>query len=293
MLHNIPSQLRRLARLFLPSLLVLVLVASSCTASAPHATGSTDAPLRVVSYNIRHGRGMDNRVDLPRTATVLRTLAPDIVGLQEVDEHVTRSGGVPQADSLGRLLGMHAAFGAFMDYQGGRYGMGILSRHPIARAHPIRLPDGNEPRIALLVDVALPGGDTISVVNVHFDWVGNDTLRFAQASALTRVLDTLRTPYILLGDFNDEPASRTLALFTARAREMKKPASDHFTFSSTEPNKEIDFIFAAPASRWVEATARVIDERVASDHRPVVVEIRRLRLRERHPPAVSASSLDR
>jgi endonuclease/exonuclease/phosphatase family metal-dependent hydrolase len=153
--------------------------------------------------------------------------------------------------------------------------MGILSRHPIARVFPIRLPDGNEPRIALLVDVALPNGDTISVVNVHFDWVGNDTLRFAQATALTRVLDTLRTPYILLGDFNDEPGSRTLALFAARAREMKKPAADHFTFSATEPAKEIDFIFAAPANAWREGTARVISEPVASDHRPVVSALQR------------------
>ncbi len=236
---------------------------------------NNDAVLNVVSYNIQHGRGSDNIVDLPRTASVLRALSPDIVGLQEVDQRVTRSGGAAQADSLGALLGMQAAFGAFMDYQGGEYGMGILSRHPIARVFPIRLPDGIEPRIALLVDVALPGGDTVSVVNVHFDWVGNDTLRFAQAAALTRVLDTLPTPYILLGDFNDEPGSRTLALFQARAREIKKPGSDHFTFSATEPTKEIDFIFAAPANAWRESSSRVISEPVASDHRPVVVEIRR------------------
>jgi len=255
--------------------LLLMSVLVNCTASTPRTAARTDTPLRVVTYNIRHGRGMDNRVDLPRTAAVLRAQTPDIVGLQEVDQRVTRSDGVAQADSLGRLLGMHAAFGAFMDYQGGQYGMGILSRHPIARVFPIRLPDGNEPRIALLVDVALPNGDTISVVNVHFDWVGNDTLRYAQATALTRVLDTLRTPYVLLGDFNDEPGSRTVALFTSRAREMKKPVSDHFTFSSTAPTKEIDFIFAAPAGTWRDGAARVVSEAVASDHRPVVTTLQR------------------
>ena len=247
----------------------------SCTASTPRTAANIDAPLTVVSYNIRHGSGMDGRVDLSRTAAVLRALAPDIVGLQEVDQRVTRSDGVAQADSLGQLLNMHAAFGAFMDYQGGQYGMGILSRHPIARVCPIRLPDGNEPRIALLVDVALPNGDTISVVNVHFDWVGNDTLRFAQATVLARVLDTLRTPYVLLGDFNDEPGSRTLAMFTSRAREMMKPVEDHFTFSSTAPTKEIDFIFAAPAGTWRDGAARVVSEAVASDHRPVVATLRR------------------
>ena len=83
-------------------------------------------PLRIVSYNIRHGRGMDDQVNLTRTTEVLRRLEADLIGLQEVDDRVRRSGGVPQADSLGASLGMHAAFGAFMPYQGGHYGLGIL-----------------------------------------------------------------------------------------------------------------------------------------------------------------------
>jgi endonuclease/exonuclease/phosphatase family metal-dependent hydrolase len=235
----------------------------------------SDLSLEIVSYNIRHGRGMDDRVDLPRIAAVLRAQAPDIVGLQEVDQRVTRSGGAPQADSLGPLLGMHAAFGAFMPYQGGEYGLGILSKHPIVTSRAIRLPDGNEPRVALLAEIALPGHDTIAVVNVHFDWVQNDTLRFAQAAALTRVLDTLSRPWVLLGDFNDRPGSRTLALFTSRATEARKPASDHFTFSSTEPTQEIDFIFAAPTQAWRVGEARVITEPMASDHRPVRATVTR------------------
>lgn len=220
---------------------------------------------------------MDERVDLPRIAAVLRALQPDLVGLQEVDERVRRSDGARQADSLGRLLGLHAAFGAFMPYQDGEYGLAILSRHPVVRSQAIRLPDGNEPRVALLAEIALPGADTIVAVNVHLDWVANDTLRHAQARALTATLDTLSRPYVLLGDFNDQPASRTLALFTARASEARKPATDRFTFSSTEPAQEIDFIFAAPAGAWQVGDARVISEPVASDHRPVVARLARRR----------------
>ena len=169
--------------------------------------GLSQAPgLRVVSYNIKHGRGNDNIVALERTAGVLRALSPDVVGLQEVDDLATRSGGVPQAERLGQSLGMHHAFGRFMDFQGGAYGMVILSRHPILRTESVRLPDGNEPRIALAVEVELPGQRRLTIVNVHFDWVGDDGFRFAQATALTRYLDALKTPYVLLGDFNDEPA---------------------------------------------------------------------------------------
>ena len=236
---------------------------------------TTAVELSVVSYNIRHGAGTDDRIDLVRTANTLRALQPEIIGLQEVDRGVARSGGVNQADSLAALLGMRAAFGSFFDYQGGQYGMAILSRFPVARVTPIRLPDGNEPRIALHVEVVLPGGDTVSVYNVHFDWVANDTLRLAQARTLAAVLDTVSRPYILLGDFNDEPASRTLALFQARALNATKPADDHFTFSSTSPVKEIDFVFTAPAAAWEVQQVRVVHEPVASDHRPVHVLLTR------------------
>jgi endonuclease/exonuclease/phosphatase family metal-dependent hydrolase len=267
-----PTPIRRSVLL---AVIALSTLHAAC-ASGPTPSAASSSTLRVVSYNIRHGRGNDERVDLERTARVLRAQSPDIVALQEVDERVQRSGSVAQADSLGQLLGMNAAFGSFFDYQGGQYGMAILSRHPIAGVHPIRLPDGNEPRIALMVKVVMPGADTIAVVDVHFDWVSNDSFRFAQASTLARVLDTLRSPYILLGDFNDQPGSRTLELFTSRATEALKPRNAHFTFpSAPAPVKEIDFIFTAPASAWSAREVQVIDERMASDHRPVRAVIAR------------------
>lgn len=252
----------------------LPLVFGACVTAA-RSGGGTTAParefaLRIVSYNIKHGRGEDQQVDLARTANVLRPLAADIIALQEVDERVQRSGAADEAATLGRALGMEHAFGAFMDYQGGRYGLAILSRHPILDAREIRLPDGNEPRVALAARIRLTDGQDVMAINVHFDWVEDDAFRFAQATALTQVLDTLSLPYVLLGDFNDLPPSRTLALFRARATEVAKPADAHFTFPSSGPVKEIDYVFVSPASAWRPGEARVIDERMASDHRPVL-----------------------
>ena len=166
---------------------------------------------------------------------------------------------------------MHAAFGAFMPYQGGHYGLGILSRFPIHRETVIRLPNGNEPRVALAAEIAIPPfADTVVAIVVHFDWVEDDAFRYAQAQVVAAAVDTIRHPVILLGDFNDDPASRTLALFRARAQELPKPMEDHFTFSSTKPDQEIDYIFLRAATRWIPLRAEVITEPVASDHRPVV-----------------------
>lgn len=259
-------------RVVLAAAILALAAGISCAGYRP-AAGPAARELRVVTYNIRHGRGVDDRVDLARTADVLRALAPDLVGLQEVDERVTRSGSVDEAAAIGEALGMHHAFGAFMEYQGGRYGMAILSRFPIVRATPLRLPDGNEPRVALVAEVRLPGGRALAVVNVHFDWVADDGFRHAQAVRLAAHLDSLAMPYVLLGDFNDEPGSRTIALFRARASEAEKPADGRFTYPSVRPEKEIDFIFAAPREAWRAGPARVVAETVASDHRPVAATL--------------------
>lgn len=277
--RRVPVNRGALTALFLVGL-------AACPGRAPQRTVPRDAPrettsarsgtaaLNVVSYNIRHGRGMDDRVDITRAAAVLRALTPDVVGLQEVDVGVERSGRIDEAAELGRLVGMHHSFGAFFDYQGGRYGMAILSRFPIRRSESVRLPDGNEPRVALAVEVEHPTIGPLMVVNVHFDWVADDNFRFAQATRLTTFLDSLTVPFILLGDFNDTPGSRTLELFHGRAFEARKPSNDRFTFSSTNPEREIDFVFAAPARSWTATEVRVVAERVASDHRAVVAVLR-------------------
>jgi len=250
-------------------LVLAAALALGCT-TLPARTESDDGlPLTIVSYNIRHGRGSDDKLDLSRTANVLRALRADVIALQEVDDRVQRSASVDEAATLGAALGMQHAFGSFMPYQGGRYGLAILSRFPIVASFEVRLPVGNEPRVAIAAELALPGGRSVMAVGVHFDWVEDDGFRFAQAKVLREYLDMLTMPYIVLGDFNDEPGSRTLALFLERAVEIPKPADARFTFSSTEPVKEIDFVFVAPAQAWRVGSARVIDERLASDHRPV------------------------
>lgn len=235
--------------------------------------GWAERAVRAASYNIRHGAGMDGVVDLDRTAGVIAGLKADVIGLQEVDLGVGRSGGVNQVNELARSLSMHPAFGSFMDYGGGRYGMGVLSRFPIVDVEALRLPDGNEPRVALLVEVRLPDGGTMLVVNVHFDWVEDDGFRFAQARALAARLRERAVPFVLLGDFNDRPGSRTIDLFRSVAREAAKPEGARFTFPADRPEKEIDFIWCSPPDAWSVGAVRVVEEADASDHRPVVADL--------------------
>ncbi len=138
------------------------------------------AGLRVLSFNIRTGTGMDGKRDLGRIAKVITDCQPDVVLLQEVDKNCARSGKTDQPAELARLTGWHVVFGAAMPLQGGEYGQAILSRTALENPQIHRLPGPGEPRIALAATTTT-GLGTITVVTVHLDF---GTAQTAQAEAL-------------------------------------------------------------------------------------------------------------
>lgn len=226
--------------------------------------------LTVASSNIRHGLGMDGRVDLERAARVIARMNPDVAALQEVDRHTERSGRVDQAMTLGRLLHMHHAYSPFMPFQGGEYGLAMLFKQPPLSQSAIRLPDGNEPRSGLRAEVQLEAGQRAAIYCVHLDWVDDDSFRFAQAEVLAAQLGREQLPFVLLGDLNDVPQSRTVELLGSRADSMG-PGD---TFPSGHPVKQIDYILAGPKGAWRTERFWVADEPEASDHRPIAAVLR-------------------
>ena len=110
-----------------------VLIAAGALCCGAGASAAEE--VRIVSYNIHHGEGADRKLDLPRIASIIARQRPDYAGLQEVDSETRRSKGVDQAGELGRLLGMHAEFAQAIPFQGGGYGVAVLSRekHSAAR----------------------------------------------------------------------------------------------------------------------------------------------------------------
>ncbi|MCP4837556.1 MAG: metallophosphoesterase [Phycisphaera sp.] len=254
-----------------PIALGAIIVTTGCTCDPTErpATVAGHPSIRIATWNIKHGRGLDDMVDLARTTDVLRTIDADVVALQEVDERVRRSGGVDQARRVGDDLDMHPMFGSFMDHQGGRYGLAILSRLPVDSSEEWRLSDGNEPRVALSARLESPDGGILTVIAVHFDWVDDDGFRFKQATETMRRIRELDTPWVVLGDFNDTPDSRTMQGFRELGRDASKPEDARHTFPADDPRIEIDFIVVGPPERWRIDEVVVIDETIASDHRPV------------------------
>jgi endonuclease/exonuclease/phosphatase family metal-dependent hydrolase len=227
--------------------------------------------LRLLAYNIKHGHGNDGKVDLSRSAEVIRRLNPDLVALQEVDNRCQRSGMVDQASQLGETTGMRSLFGKFFDFQGGEYGMATLAKFKWTDATNLRLPRGAEPRFSLVTTIhPWQDGPAVTVANVHF----YSTLeqRMAQARRLLDELARREGPAIVMGDFNSTPDSPVLELF---ADEWLIPdkGPDRLTFSSDRPRVEIDYIVLRPRAAWRVIEIDVIDEPVVSDHRPVLAEV--------------------
>jgi endonuclease/exonuclease/phosphatase family metal-dependent hydrolase len=238
-----------------------------CGSALKHETAS----LRVMSYNIKHGYGNDGVIDLERAAAVIEAAAPDVVALQEVDERCRRSGDVDQAAWLGERLGMTPIFGSFMDYDGGRYGMALLSTLPIIGWENHILPPGAEPRCALAARVQLADGSNVVVVGIHL--YATEQQRLAQANAVLDLFADEAAPVILAGDFNSRPDSPVMELLWRHWANPVKGA-DRYTFHASDPSREIDYILYHPAERFEVMRMDVFDEPLASDHRPLILELR-------------------
>lgn len=234
--------------------------------------------IKMLTYNIHHGEGMDKKLDLPRIAEVIKRTEADLVVLQEVDKATTRSKGVDQAAELGRLTGMHAAFGKAMAYAGGEYGEALLARWPLrdVTVHPLPAPSDHEPRCAISARVRVgEEGPEVLFAGTHLDHM-TATVRLCQSEKLNASLAAAGPlPSILAGDLNATPEAPSIKVLLEHWTDAsaQQPAP---TFSSVEPRVRIDYVFYRPAERWRVVSSRVIDEPMASDHRPLLLTLRLL-----------------
>ncbi|QDV69096.1 Endonuclease/Exonuclease/phosphatase family protein [Rosistilla carotiformis] len=227
--------------------------------------------LRVLSYNIHHGAGVDSKLDLQRIADVILSVKPDVVALQEVDKNVKRSGDVDQPAELARLTKMNVVFGANIDLQGGHYGNAILSRFPIIRHENHRLPniDDGEQRGMIEAEIALPkSNQPLRLLATHLDHRPDQRERLASATFINERLDGHpQLPALLAGDMNARPDSETLRRLQAKWTSANQ--TPMATYPVTQPTIQIDYILHSPAIRWKIIEFKVLDEAVASDHRAI------------------------
>ena len=244
------------------------------TAMTTSALSSEPATVRLLTFNIHHGRGADDDIDLTRIAKTIKASRADLVALQEVDRGAGRSQEQDQSLKLSELTGLNHAFGKAIDFDGGQYGVAVLSRYPIASSKTLPLPSSKdrEQRVALEVRVPVPEFSPLIFVCTHLDHHSDEKDRMAQATKLLDLFSHGPSAAILAGDLNATPDSnvlRTLGKYWQIADERRQ-----FTAPAGKPREKIDYILLPKDTPWQVNSAEVLDDDVSSDHLALLVELR-------------------
>ena len=228
--------------------------------------------IRVLTYNIFHGETMNHDFNIDLIANVIKSLNPDIVALQEVDYKTKRVVGRDLITELGYLTNMLPLFGKAMDYNGGEYGEGILSRYSFkeTKNNPLPHSPDNEPRSALEVLIELPSGFEIIFIGTHLDHTEEETDRIKQVRKINELFADNKIPTILAGDLNAMPESNPIEII--KEHWIDASCDDpQPTWPSSNPTEKLDYVMFLPPERFCVIETRVIDEKIASDHCPLLV----------------------
>lgn len=231
--------------------------------------------LTVATYNLHHCQGLDGIVDIDRAARVLTGVGAEVVGLQEIDDGLTRSGGANQAAELGERLGHEIAFHPTLERGGGRYGLGFAAGGNV-ETHFERLPRrGDEEQRGAIV--ARANGVWFVVTHLSTDRISRAT----QTRALASIASGLDGPVLVMGDLNQSGGS----LGPLAEAGLVSDGLRHGTLQRPLPGgllrvlgvvglprpKHLDHVLAGGGARVVRSWTVASD---ASDHLPLVAEIR-------------------
>lgn len=175
--------------------------------------------MKLITWNIQWGRGVDGRVDLARIVRTARGMADfDVICMQEIADNFPGLGGNDDRDQfaeLGRLLPGYTridGFGLDVAGDGGRrrrFGNAVFSRYTVisARRHALPWPadPGKKtmPRVAIETTLQAPMGP-VRLTTTHLEYY-SDVQRRAQA--------------LRLRNLHDEACNRAMQAAPANSRE--------------------------------------------------------------------------
>ncbi|MCX7766277.1 MAG: endonuclease/exonuclease/phosphatase family protein [Candidatus Sumerlaeia bacterium] len=229
--------------------------------------------LRIMTYNIHIGKGIDGKLDLGRIAEVINSQHPDVVALQEVDRFTERCGKIDQLAELERLTGLKGVYGKTIDFQGGEYGIAILSRLKIVSSKHNLLPEINgKERRGFLKVIVEKNGQQIAFINTHLGL--DSTERQIQIAKLLEEIGDISEPLIIAGDFNELPGTENWQLLNKNFMDVALQINNPLpTYPATNPEKRIDYIWLHRKHRWNLVHCQTIST-LASDHLPLCAEIK-------------------
>lgn len=243
---------------------IITVLAALLMLSAQAQPGTT---LRMMSYNVRNAIGLDHVTNFQRVANVINKAHPDVVAIQELDSVTNRSNRTDVLNELALRTQMYSCFAPAIEYDGGKYGIGLLSKEKPLGFRALSLPGSEEKRALLIAEF----NDYIYCC-VHLSLTEED--RMKSIEIIKAEAKKTGKPLFIAGDFNATPESECIKEMQKEFQLLSNPK--HATCPANEPTDAIDYIMAykATTTDYIVTSAQVINEPLASDHRPLVAEIR-------------------
>ena len=244
------------------------LIIIAAVAMAFVACGSKQISTRLLCYNVRNCMGLDGVQDFERVAKIITDVDAEAVAIQELDSMTTRYPGKDVLGELAALTGMHPTFVPSIDYKGGKYGIGMLTKEKPISYRRVPLPCRSEPRSLLIVEL-----QDYYYCCTHLSLHEED--RITSAGIIVEEFSKLDKPALLAGDFNADPTSEFMKIMGEHFHVFKKTDGEGFTFRADKPFSEIDYIclFTDKGAKAEVTSHTVINAPVESDHRPIAADI--------------------
>lgn len=161
--------------------------------------------LKIITFNVAHGKGMDGVIDVKRQADLIKSYNPDIVFIQEIDMYTKRVGDMNQIREFSKLLGLpYSSMESNITIAEGYYGDGIISRFPISFSTNYLMPltDINHEQRGILCNRISFGTTKINLFSVHLSTYLDE--RILAAKEMNRILRKIDKNELVImgGDFN-------------------------------------------------------------------------------------------
>ena len=246
-----------------PVIALFCLMLSSCGTSS---NTLFDKEVKMMSYNVRNCKGMDDVVDYQRVADVIKKENPEVAAIQELDSLTQRYPGQDVLANLAGLTGMHPTYAASIDYKGGKYGIGILSKTAPLSYRRVALPCSSEPRSLLSAEFR-----DYYFCCTHLSL--SEEYRIASVDIIFREISNLDKPVFIAGDLNSTPDSAVIMKLSERFRIL--PPEGELTCPADTPEMQIDYICQLNDGKQAAVVeSDVLAYTIESDHRPVVVVLK-------------------
>lgn len=161
--------------------------------------------LKIITFNVAHGKGLDGIIDIERQAEFLKQYNPDIVFLQEIDMYTKRAGERNQIREFSKKVGLYySSMESNITLEQGYYGDGIITRFPISFSTNYLMPltDINHEQRGILCNRISFGTTKINLFSVHLSTYQEE--RILAAKEIYKIMSKIDPNELIImgGDFN-------------------------------------------------------------------------------------------